>query len=307
MRGRFMTSIPPFSRYRDIIPDFAGFLDALHRPLPTHLRINRLKARPSALAADLAAQGVLLEPSHPKDDALYAAPGLDHPGNLMAYYQGLLHPQALTSCLAGPALGPEPGAFVLDMCASPGGKTAHLAECMENRGLILANDLHSGRHPALAHNLSRLGVLNAVITGYQGQQIPLRHRFEYVLADVPCSGEGRQRLVNGRESERGPRAERFPELQRRILMRGFDLLDRGGVLVYATCTYNPEENEAVVNHLLQERDAEILPLNSGVSFSPGITAWGTESYDAHMDRTARFYPHEVDSVGFFMARIGRSG
>ena len=303
-----MSPMSTFSRYRDIIPDFADFLEALERPLPTHLRINRLKASPTRLTADLARQGIRLDRSHPDDDALVTAPGLENPGNLPAYFLGHIHPQALTSCLVAPALAPAPGGFVLDMCASPGGKTAHLAECMENRGLILANDLHTGRHPALAHNLSRLGVLNAVIAGYQAQQVPLRHRFHHVLADVPCSGDGRFRAVNGREPERrGPRVDRFPDLQKRILLRGFDLLDHGGVLVYSTCTYSPEENEAVLHHLLEERDAEILPLNPGLPFSPGIRRWGKNGYDARVERAARFYPHEVDSVGFFMARIGRKG
>ncbi len=296
----------PFIRYRDIIVDFDDFLEALKRPLPTHLRINRIKADPSALKVDLAKRGILLSSSHPGDDALVTAHGLEQPGNLLAYFQGYIHPQALTSCLVAPALGPGPGSFVLDMCASPGGKTAHMAECMENRGLILANDLHFGRHAALAHTLSRLGVLNTVITGYQAQQYPLRNRFHHVLADVPCSGEGTFRAVKRmRPMGRGPREPRLPELQKQILLRGFDMLHEKGVLVYATCTYSPDENEAVVQHLLQERDAEILPLKPGVAFSPGITSWGKERYDGRLERTARFYPHRVDSVGFYMARIGR--
>ncbi len=299
---------PLFSRYRPIIPGFSDFLEALHRPLPAHVRVNPLKASPRE-AEDLAAsQGVRLHRSHPTDETLYTAEGERSPGRLLAYFLGCLHPQALTSCLAGRALAPEPGACVLDLCAAPGGKTAHLAAIMANRGLVVANDLHTGRHPALVHNLGRLGVLNAVVTAYQAQEFPKRHRFSRVLADVPCSGEGGYRAGPGQGApERGPRAGRFPELQRLILERGFDLLEPGGTLVYATCTYNPEENEAVVDHLLRHRDAEVLPFDSGVASDPGLTVWNEERYDRRLEHARRFYPHRVDSVGFFVARLGRRG
>ncbi len=276
--------------------------------MPVHVRVNRLKASPEEVVAGAAEQGVRMERSHPINDTLYTANGSRTPGNLLAYFLGHLHPQALTSCLAGTALAPEPGAYVLDMCAAPGGKTAHLVDLMENQGLVVANDLHTSRHPALAHNLVRLGVLNAVITAYQAQEFPRRHRFRFVLADVPCSGEGGFRAEPDRnEPVQGPRAARFPELQKRILERAFDLLEPGGALVYATCTYNPEENEAVVDHLLQIRDAQILPVHAGVTCDPGLTAWNKERYDSRLVTARRFYPHRVDSVGFFMARLGRRG
>ena len=76
-------------------------------------------------------------------------------------------------------------------------------------------------------------------------------------------------------------------------------------MLYATCTYHPNENESVVNFLLQERDADLLPLNVGLPFEPGIIKWKNETYDQRLEKTARFYPHRIDSVGFFMARIGR--
>lgn len=295
-----------FSRYREIIPRFSDFLEALKEPLPAHVRINTLKVSPSMMVAESAAQGYRLKPSHPDYNAFYTVCGPGAPGNMPAYFLGHLHPQALTSCLAGPALAPQPGAYVLDMCAAPGGKTAHLAALMENRGLVVANDLHGGRHPALAHTLGRLGVLNSVMTAYQAQEFPLRHGFQFVLADVPCSGEGTFRAVKGRtEPAPGPGAARFPELQKRIIKRGFDLLEPGGVLLYSTCTYNPEENEAVVDHLLKERDADTLPMCPGVPCEPGLTRWKGTHYASRLQNTRRFYPHGVDSVGFYMARLGR--
>jgi len=75
------------------------------------------------------------------------------PGNLLEYYTGFIHPQALTSCLASLALSPNPDSLVLDMCASPGGKTTHIADIMGNTGAIVANELYPTRHRALAHTI----------------------------------------------------------------------------------------------------------------------------------------------------------
>ena len=87
----------------------------------------------------------------------------------------------------------------------------------------------------------------------------------------------------------------------------YDLLKNNGEMVYATCTYNPDENESVIHYLLENRDAELLPVNFGFHYEPGITMWRDEVYDKQMEQTARFYPHHIDSVGFFMARIGKRG
>jgi len=297
---------PIFERYREIIPDFSFFQESLHKPFPIHLRVNRLKAEPGSLVHSLRERGIRVERVTEKSDTLYVAPGLDYPGNLLEYFLGHIHPQALTSCLASIALWPEQGAYVLDMCAAPGGKTSHLAELMNNKGFIVANELYPKRHISLGHTLERLGVLNAVITGYQAQEFPMKHRFDYILADVPCSGEGRYRQTKEDFAYRETRAKAgLPDLQKKIILRGFDLLKENGEMLYATCTYNPEENESVVNFLLENRDAELLPIHVGLDYEPGILQWSHKTYDKQLEKTARFYPHRLDSVGFFMAGISR--
>ncbi|MEW6665583.1 MAG: RsmB/NOP family class I SAM-dependent RNA methyltransferase [Thermodesulfobacteriota bacterium] len=297
---------PLFDSYREIIPDFPAFLESLKVPLPTHLRVNRLKIRPADLIKILSQKGVEVKRSLDSDDGLLLAPDLKSPGSLMEYALGYYHPQALTSCLAAMLLGATPAAFVLDLCASPGGKTSHLAQLMENSGLIMANELYTRRHIPLSHTLGRLGVLNTVITAYPAQEFPLRHRFDFILADVPCSGEGRFRWTtkSSRYEERKARQTLY-DLQRRTILRAFDLLNEQGVMVYATCTYNPDENESVIDFLLKHRDAEVLPGELGLAAEPGLGAWERTVYDRRLQRAMRFYPHRVDSVGFFMARVGR--
>jgi len=299
-------TIDHFNAYREIIPDFSDFQESLKRPLPIHLRVNRLKIEPALLIDMLREKGVHLERTLPWNDSLFLASGLTTPGNLGEYILGYIHPQALTSCLVPLALPVKGGDFVLDMCASPGGKTAQLAQLMNNTGIIIANELYPSRHIPLAHTLNRLGILNTILTAYPAQEFPLKADFDGILADVPCSGEGRFRMTGeGSRYKESPKRERLPRLQKKIITRGFDLLKDEGEMIYATCTYAPEENESVVNHLLKTRDARLLPIQLDLRFQPGLTAWKRETYDRQLQQAIRFYPHRTNSVGFFMARIGK--
>jgi 16S rRNA C967 or C1407 C5-methylase (RsmB/RsmF family) len=153
--------------------------------------------------------------------------------------------------------------------------------------------------------LARLGVWNTVLTAYPAQEFPKHCFFDYVLADVPCSGEGRFRAHSEKLRVTGPRKTKLAELQKRTILRGFDLLKEKGIMVYATCTYDPQENEAVVDYLLKNREAELLPIQTGLAVEPGLTEWQKEHYDRALQKTVRFYPHRLDSVGFFLARIGK--
>lgn len=297
-----------FDQYSDIIPDFPDFRESLLRPLPIHFRINRLKIEPEPLVRMLRLGGVEIQKVHNMYDLFFHIPDLKSPGNLLEYFLGYVHPQALTSCLVTIVLAPKPDSYVLDMCASPGGKTSHLAQLMNNTGLIVANELYPVRHIPLAHTLSRLGVLNSILTEYQAQEFPRKQRFDYILADVPCSGEGRIRFVNGRPVLKYRKIHvrsRLLEMQKKIILRGYDLLEDNGEMLYSTCTYNPEENESVVQFLLENRDGQLLPIDVGMHHEPGITEWRNRHYDRQIKQSARFYPHQIDSVGFFMARIGK--
>jgi len=297
-----------FEEYSQIIPQFSLFQESLQNPIPTHLRINRLLTEPTSLTTLLKEKGVQLIQSIKRYDTLFLAPGLTSPGNLLEYFLGYIHPQALTSAIASITLAPKESSYLLDMCAAPGGKSAHCAQLMNNTGLIVSNDLYVNRHISLGHTLSRLGVLNAVVTGYQAQEFPLKQRFNYVLADVPCSCEGRFRKTREESIYREDKGKaKLPDLQKKIILRGFDLLQENGRMLYSTCTYNPEENESVVDLLLKERNAELLPIDVGFDFEPGITQWKDKKYDKQLKNAARFYPHRLDSVGFFMARIGKRG
>lgn len=303
-----MTNKSYLDVYRDIIPDYKMFCESINLPAPTHIRINTLKADPVRVKRGMEKRGIKLKSAGDKEGLFFEICDSISSGNLPEYFMGHIHPQALTSCIAASALSPQKDRLVLDMCASPGGKTSHLSDIISNTGLVVANEIYPGRRIPLAHTLFRLGVMNSVQTGYQAQEFPLRERFDYILADVPCSGEGRLRIDKKQDRFRNIRSRasnKLLELQKKIIIRGFDLLKDEGVMLYATCTYNPEENESVVQHLLDNREAEILPLKCDFPFERGLNQWRKWNYDRKMERAARFYPHRVNSVGFFMARIGK--
>jgi 16S rRNA C967 or C1407 C5-methylase (RsmB/RsmF family) len=181
-----------------------------------------------------------------------------------------------------------------------------MAQLMANRGLIIANDNNARRLRACEHNIKRLGITNVVTTLYAVQNFPRRWRFKRVLADVPCSGEGSFRFPSFPDRSARRRYRGFlSKIQRGLVVQAFDLLDDSGILVYSTCTNSPDENEEVIQYLLENRPAQILPISLSSPHSPGLLRWRNRSYDRQMEQCWRIYPHQVNSVGFFLAKIHR--
>jgi NOL1/NOP2/sun family putative RNA methylase len=294
-----------FFRYREIVPEFPAFCRSLDAPMPTHLRLNTLRMSATAIRARLERRGLSLAPAEPTG-LVFRVESLPRPGSLLDYALGLFHPQALSSALAALALAPEPDHLVLDLCASPGSKASLLAQQMKNRGVLVANDSSSARLAILTGNLKRLGVTNAAITCYPGQDFPAHAEFHRVLVDVPCSGEGTLRW--DAQDPHAPTARPRPgllALQRSLLLRAFDLLTADGTLVYSTCTYGPDENESVIQFLLDHRPATVQPIPLDIPHSPGLSGWQEATYDPSIRHCWRIYPHQLDTVGFFLARVGR--
>ncbi len=296
-----------FEKYREIIPRFEDFLAHLKEPLPLYFRLNELKCPDPEIVLDgLARQGVKVEPvaGFPY---FYRVEPRDFPlGNTEEYYLGYLYPMTLSSALPVIALDPKPQEYILDMCAAPGSKTTQMAQMSHDQAVIVANDRRLDRLTALVANLKRLGIACALTTIYRGELFPFGIPFDKVLVDAPCSGEGRYR--QGYEGELLYQKEghtNLPAIQKGLLVRAFDLVKPGGIVVYSTCTFNPEENELVVDYLLRKRQAEIIPCDYPLPHHPGLTEWEGRPLHPHLTKAARFYPHETESVGFFVAKIKR--
>ena len=219
---------------------------------------------------------------------------------LRAFKVGWLLVQDEASQLVSYLVAPRPGARVLDACAGVGGKTTHLAQLLRNTGRIYAMDVLSWRLKRLEENAKRLGVTNIeIITGDATRAIELLGGkfFDYILIDAPCTGTGVIRRHPDIKWARNPEdLVRVPEKQLSLLKSLAPLLKSGGVLVYATCSLEPEENEEVIGRFLKENpnfeveDArKVLPEKAQELVDEG--------------GFLRTYPHREGLDGFFAARL----
>ena len=292
-----------FNRYRDILSDYDGFLSAVEQPLPVSVRANTLKMDPGSFQGLMRERGYDLKPVKGIEEAFFLK-GVESPGATLEYFLGYYQVQGLTSMLPAKVLCPRPGEIILDLCAAPGGKTTHLAQLMGDRGLVVANDFKKERTHVLRSHIDRLGILSVLVCCYSGQAFPLRRKFDRVLLDPPCSAEGTYRAgLPPTRSENPKVAQHLVRVQKGLLQQGLAVLRPGGTLVYSTCTYAPEENEAVVNQAVKEGEAELLPISIPFSHSRGLPSWKEESYHPDMVKAVRLYPHQVNSWGFFIAHL----
>jgi tRNA (cytosine49-C5)-methyltransferase len=277
------------------------------------VRLGRVTA--GALLESLAAQGFQVRPSPylPAAHGVYEVERAPFPlSETLEHWLGLFYIQQAATCLAAPFLNPQPGEAVLDLCAAPGGKTTHLAEWMGDRGSIVAVDSSESRLQALGGNASRLahpGILSVV-----GDALALPEGVSYhrILADVPCSGEGRLRQMPGHRGASRGDLGRLPSLQEALLRKGLRMLAPGGRLLYVTCTLAPEENEAVLSQVLTEpRDGEppirLLPLEPDLPHAPGLTQFEGVRYHPDVAGACRIHPHHLNSGGLFLALLEHAG
>ncbi len=291
------------SDYRDIIPDFEGLLHHLERPMPVYFRINTLKTDIDQAKVFLQEEGVRFEETVLPE--LIRVTAHDHKRPLLSYHLGYIYPQALSSCLPVLALDPKAGEWVLDLCAAPGGKATYIAQKMDDKGFVVANDRKRGRITSLLANIKRLGITNTLVTQARGEHMDLPYKFDKILVDAPCSGQGKYRVdpQSGKVKHVVKGKTNLSAIQKALIKRAFDMLKPGGSLVYSTCTLSVEENEEVVDFLLKKRRASLQPLDLPVEFSPGVTRFKEREYNGQIELAGRFYPHRIDSVGFFVAKI----
>lgn len=300
-------TVQAFERYRGIIPDYEGFLEALRKPLPVFIRVNTLKIGVEPFRRLMAERGYELEPVQGIEEAFLLG-GVEAPGSTIEYFLGYYHIQGFTSMLPAKVLDPKPNEVVLDLCAAPGGKATYLAQLMQDRGLVVANDVKRDRISILRSHIDRLGTTSVLVCRYFGQTFPTRMKFHRVLLDPPCSAEGTYRLGPRPPLSEDPKViRRLSRLQLALLHRALDVLQPHGTLVYSTCTYAPEENEAVIDQVLQDGRAVLLEIPIPFPHSPGLTSWGEETFHPNLIKAVRIYPHQVNSWGFFIAHLCKRG
>lgn len=204
--------------------------------------------------------------------------------------------------LAQQCLQGIPFPMVLDACAAPGGKSVGLLNVMSGKGLLVSNETNRQRSKILQENLNRWGFHNFLLTAspaHAFEAVP--GCFDLIICDAPCSGEGMIRkdrrvmdIWNAASIEKNSEKQKF------ITSHLWNSLKPGGFFIYSTCTFNPEENEKVVEYLCRKKQAEVI-------FFPHLLNHGIVNLRLHNINAYRFFPHLTKGEGFFCAVLRKSG
>jgi 16S rRNA (cytosine967-C5)-methyltransferase len=286
------------------LPACKSILEYNNTPAPLVLRSNSLYGTRDNLLRSLWAEGVKCSASARTPWGIYVEE-LNHPiAGLSAYQRGYFYVQNDASMLAAAILDPGPGQIVYDLCAGVGGKTTHLAEYMQNKGQIWAYDIYPQKVELLQHNCRRMGIniVQARVRSVfdQGAEGPLA---DCVLLDAPCSGLG---VLNRRPDSRFRKTLRDTKelgaIQAQMLEKAVDLLAPGGLLLYATCTIHPEENEQQVSAVLRNRSLVLEGFEKRLSF------WGLDHGDKEQASRGMLaiIPGKYNSDGMFYALMRRT-
>lgn len=295
-------------RYRELIDDWQAFTEAVARPEPQTLRVNRLRKTVAEVQSALEAEGFEVEPLDGQPWMLRVVDGPRSVSDTWGHWAGDFYIQQASTAVAVGLLDPQPGERILDMCSAPGGKTTHLAEAMNGQGTVVAGEVNDSRIRALLGNIYRLGIANIGVVQGDGRTLPDGALFDRVLVDVPCSAQGTIRKKRGKLPPRSGRfMKQITRSQEALLRRAIDLTRPGGVILYVTCTFGPEENEAVVSRVLADAPVELERIEPPVRHARGVTEFGDERYDPRLEGAVRLYPHHLDSGGLFICRLVRTG
>ena len=282
------------------------------RERATALRCNSLKTDAASLRDELESAGFALRPVPGIDGAFAVGPEQRRAlTETRANAEGRLFIQNPSSMVPPLALDPQPGEEVLDLAAAPGGKTSHIAALMGNSGRIAAVDSARPRFFRLRRTLEQLGVTNAdtyLRDGAGVWRVRPEH-FDRVLLDAPCSGEGRFTTADpgSLAGWSGRKTAQMVRRQRRLLYSAVRALKAGGVLVYCTCTFAPEENELIVEWALRRFGClrlEAVEVDLASS-SAGLTRWRNSELDPELKRAMRIWPDGL-MEGFFVARLRKT-
>lgn len=273
------------------------------------IRVNTLKTSVEEVKRSIESKGWILTPiPWCKEGFWISHPDRKDVGNLWEHKVGRIYVQESVSMVPPLVLQPKPGEIVLDMCAAPGSKTTQMGVMMRNEGLIVANDYKGVRVQSLGINIQKSCLTNVMVTVMSGIWFK-DFQFDKILVDAPCSGTGtiRKSLKTIRMWNPGM-IKKISREQLKLAASGFRNLKPGGIMVYSTCSLEPEENEGVISKLLDmfpEANIERVDL-PGLVLGPAIAEFEGEKWREEVKDTMRIWPQDNDSEGFYVARIRKN-
>lgn len=293
-------------RMRELLGDeFDAFLSSYNDRYKTGLRVNRLKLTSEDFEA---ISPCPIKPVPWTTNGFYYD-GDNQPAKHPYYHAGLYYIQEPSAMLPAELLQIEPGDKVLDVCAAPGGKSTELAAKLGGTGVMVSNDISNSRAKALLKNIELFGIKNAVVISEDPANLVkyFPGYFDKILVDAPCSGEGMFRkdptIIKNWE-QLG--VEYYNNLQKNIILYAADMLKPGGYMVYSTCTFSPEENEATIRYLLENREGfSVEPVKRVEGLGYGQPEW-IDSDDEQLRNCIRVWPHKVEGEGHFTVLLKKS-
>ena len=282
--------------------EFNSYLESYEKPRFYGLRVNTLKI---SVDEFLKISPFHLEPIPWTTDGFYYSEG-ENPGRHPYYYAGLYYIQEPSAMLPGAAIGVRPGDRVLDLCAAPGGKSVQMAAQMQGQGLLVSNDINAERAKALVKNIELCGVRNAVVLNDSPDKLARNFEsfFDRIMVDAPCSGEGMFRKdEDAVKSWEKFKCEKCSCMQWDILQQVDKMLKPGGVILYSTCTFSPEEDEIMIERFMDQylEGYELLEIPKISGIEGGRREWSAGKYD--FSKAARLWPHKLNGEGHFAAII----
>ncbi|GAP22580.1 hypothetical protein [Leptolinea tardivitalis] len=306
----------PIGRYRELLSEKEAALleSSLINPAPTAIRVNPLKAEPRQLSEEMSHKYQWdLQPVPHCRDGFTMTSSLIPPGHTLEGRLGYFYIQDAASMLPVELFEPvettEP--LILDLTASPGGKTAHLASRFHDRGLILANDGTSSRIPALTSTLKNWGAACSAVTNFPGERFGqwFPETFDLVLLDAPCSMENLHPGEKNKRDIKPPERSRLAQRQVQLLMSALQACKVGGQVVYSTCTLAPEEDEGVVDTILRltGHAVTITPAAQRLGVqAPGLESAFGQTFSPETVKSLRLWPHRLRTSGFFSAHFRKN-
>ncbi len=230
-------------------------------------------------------------------------------GNSIDHLSGYVYSQEPSAMYVTEIVDPTGDEKILDLCAAPGSKTTYIASKMASKGLLVSNEINAKRAKVLSSNIERMGITNTVVTNNSPKDFEKKfdNFFDKILVDAPCSGEGMFR--------KDPESVKYWSLdyveqcanrQKHILDSSYKLLNKGGALIYSTCTFSPEENEQNVAWFLEKYpDMHLVEVKKFAGMEDGRPEWGNGNQE--LTKALRMFPDQFNGEGHFMCKLVKDG
>jgi len=285
-----------FDRYKQL-----GELPA-HVKLPTTIRVNTKKVTKKQLIKRLHSRNIQTKKVPFLQDGINLKSSFSV-GATVEYLLGLYYIQEAAAQVPVQVLmkGAKHSDLILDMCAAPGGKTTQIAQY--TNGQVVALDIKQSRLDALKNNIERLNLPNISTFNLDGRKATsLNLKFDRILLDAPCAGNfTTDKLWFKKRNISGIRKQ--AKLQQELLKSAYKVLKKGGVLIYSTCSLEPEENELNIEKFLKtHQDMKLEKINLEIG-SPALTEVFGKRLTSTMKKAVRFWPWKTQTEGFFIAKL----